>query len=349
MFIKVFNIKHGGNFLEEATGRETGSNILYLKKSMADLAPVFQMTEEELMTHLDKSRQKLFSIRKKRVHPHKDDKILTDWNGLMIAAFAKGAQVFYDKKYEEAARQAVHFILDNMRTSDGMLLHRYREGQAAFPAYVDDYAFFIWGLLELYETTFDTSILKTALELNRVLIKHFWDDTNGGFYFTPHESEDLPVRRKEIYDGAIPSGNSVAMLNLLRLSRITSDLDFERKAVQIGCVFSHKVKEFPAAHTQLLVALDFEIGPTYEIVIAGNLKAKDTRAMIKALRTKFIPNKVVLFRPTDIESPDIIHIAEFTKYHSSVDNKATAYVCRNYQCKLPTTDICKMLEMLDER
>jgi len=178
------------------------------------------------------------------------------------------------------------------------------------------------------------------------LITHFWDDKNGGFYFTADDGENLLLRNKEIYDGAIPSGNSVAMLNLLRLDRITANSDFEEKAEKIGSAFSKTVKQFPAAHTELMVALDFGVGPSYEVVIVGDSQADDTKAMIKAIRRQFVPNKVVLLRQTEKEEPDIIRIAEFTKSQLSLNGKATAYVCLNYVCKLPTTDISKMLELL---
>jgi hypothetical protein len=349
VFIKVFNIKKGGNFLEEVTGRATGRNILYLERSIAEIAPFFHMSAEELKASLDTSRRKIFAVREKRIHPHRDDKILTDWNGLMIAALAKGAQAFDVPKYAEAACQALHFILDKLHTSNGRILHRYRDGEAAITANLDDYVFLIWGLLELYETNFETNLIQTALHLNDYLIKHFWDDKNGGFYFTPNYGEDLLVRKKDIYDGAVPSGNSIAMLNLLRLGRITANSNFEEKAEKIGMSFYNQVKDSPSAYPQLMVSLDFAIGPSYEVVIAGNSKAEDTRAMVKALRRQFVPNKVVLLRPTETGSPEIDRIAEFVKNHPSINGKATAYICQNYQCKLPTTDINKMLEMLNER
>jgi len=286
-------------------------------------------------------------VREKRIHPHKDDKVLTDWNGLMISALAKGAQAFNEPKYAEAAGRAVDFILNNMRRTDGRLLHRYRDGEAGIQAHLDDYAFLIWGLIELYEATFDVKYLKTALDLNNDLIKHFWDDKSGGFYFTPDDGEDLIVRQKEVYDGAIPSGNSVAMLNLLRLGRISVNSDFEEKAAKVGSAFSNTVKQYPAAYTQLMVALDFGVGPSYEVVVVGGSQAEDTKAMLQALRRQFIPNKVVLLRPTEKEPPEITKIAEFTRAQSSLGGKATAYVCLNYQCKLPTTDIDRMLELLN--
>jgi len=344
--IDVFNVEEGGNFSEEATGRSTARNILHLKKSIPAIASQLKISEQELEQRLEAAREKLFSVREKRIHPHKDDKILTDWNGLMIAALAKGAQVLNEPKYGEAAKRAVDFILKNLRKPDGRLLHRYRDGQAAIPAHVDDYAFFTWGLLELYEATFDVNYLQTSIDLNRDLITHFWDDINGGFYFTADDGENLLLRNKEIYDGAIPSGNSAAMLNLLRLDRITTNSNFEEMAEKIGSAFSKTIKQFPAAHTELMVALDFGVGPSYEVVIVGDSQADDTKAMIKAIRRQFVPNKVVLLRQTEKEEPDIIRIAEFTKSQLSLEGKATAYVCLNYVCKLPTTDISKMLEFL---
>jgi uncharacterized protein YyaL (SSP411 family) len=233
-----------------------------------------------------------------------------------------------------------------MRRQDGRLLHRYRDGQAAVLANADDYAFLIWGLLETYEATFDTKYLQTALDLNKELIKYFWDEQRGGFYFTADDAEELIVRQKEIYDGAVPSGNSVAMLNLLRLSRITADSDLEKKAIKIMLAFSSDVINVPSGYTQLMVALGFGIGPSYEIVIVGNPQAKDTKDMLNALRRHFIPNKVVLLKPDNQESPDIIRLAEFTKDQSSIDGKATVYVCLEYACKMPTTDTEKMLELL---
>ncbi len=347
LILKVFNIEKNGNFMEQATGKRAGANILHLRKSLTEIASELKMSDQDLQKRLETARQKLFTYREKRIHPHRDDKILTDWNGLMIAAFAKGARVFDEPRYAQAAKATVDFILKNMRKSDGRLLHRYRDEQASLPAQVDDYAFLIWGMLELYETIFEVRYLQIALDLNRDLIEHFWDDNNGGFYFVADDGENLLVRQKEIYDGAIPSGNSVEMLNLLRLGRITANYDFEEKAARIGRAFSRNVKQSPSAYTQLMVAVDFGVGPSYEVVIAGNSQAEDTKEMLKAIRTQFIPNKVMILRPTEQESPDSDHLAEFTKHHLSIEGKATAYVCLNYNCRLPTTDVNKMLELLN--
>jgi len=346
LVIRVFNVTAGGNFSEHGT-ESTGENILHRTQSFGQLAKEFGMTERELEERLEAARQKLFAYREKRPHPHKDDKILTDWNGLMIAAFAKAAQAFDEPENAEAARHAAEFVRKNLRTPEGRLLHRYRDGQAAVPAHLDDYAFLIWGMIELYETSFDVKDLQAALDLNREVIQHFWDDQRGGFYFTADEAEDLLVRQKEIYDGAVPSGNSVQMLNLLRLGRMTGNADFEEKAAQIGRAFSKTAAQAPSAFTQLMVGLDFAVGPSYEVVIAGDARAADTRGMLRALRTPFVPNKVVLLRPSDAPAPEIARLAEFTRYQSGLQGKATAYVCLNFRCRLPTTEVRQMMKSLN--
>jgi uncharacterized protein len=347
LIINVFNVKKSGNFRDEASGENTGANILHLEKNLTEVAFKNKTSVDELKERVETARQKLFTARNKRIHPHKDDKILTDWNGLMIAALAKGAQVCNEPDYANAAKRAADFILADMRRQDGRILHRYRDGHAAILANVDDYAFLIWGLLELYETIFDVHYLQTALDLNNEMIEHFWDEQDGGFYFTADDAEELIVRQKEIYDGAIPSGNSVAVLNLFRLARITADTDLEDKANKIMLAFSEDVKSVPSGYTQMMVALDFGIGPSYEIVIAGNPQTEDTKEMLNSLRKHFIPNKVVLLRPSDQEEPDIIRLARFTEYQSSLDGKATAYVCLDYACKMPVTDAEEMLKLLD--
>ena len=343
---EVFRVAEEGNFHEEATGRSTGTNILHMRQTLAQTASRLGISPAELEGKLDRAREKLFKAREKRIHPHKDDKILTDWNGLMIAALSKAAQVFDRPEYADAAMQAADFILTTLRAPDGRLLHRYRDGEAGLPAHVDDYAFMIWGLLELYEATFKVDYLKTALDLNKLFVEYFWDPERGGFYFTSTDGSELPVRKKEIYDGATPSGNSVAALNLLRLHRITGDPEFEKLADLLGRAFSTSVNQFPSAYTQLLVALEFGIGPSHEIVITGRAGATDTTRLLNELRMPFLPNKVVLFRPVDGELSEIGGIAPYTKDQNTLDGKATAYVCANFSCEMPTADPVKMMELL---
>jgi uncharacterized protein YyaL (SSP411 family) len=296
---------------------------------------------------LAKIREKLFAVREKRIHPHKDDKILTDWNGLMIAALAKGAQVFDEPAYTQAASRAVEFILRRMRTTDGRLLHRFRDGVASIAAMVDDYAFIIWGLLELYEATFDAKYLEYALELNKELIIHFWDEKENGLFFTADDAEELLIRQKEIHDEAIPSGNSVSLANFLRLARITGDSSLENKAALISNVFSGRVGQMPNAFTQFLAAFDFALGSANEVIIAGDIDKNDTKDMLGVLRKSFVPNKIVILRPGGSASSEIEKIAPYTKSYQSIGGRATAYVCSNFTCQLPTSDPEKMMALLE--
>ncbi len=344
---QVLNVYAKGNFRDEATGRVTGANILHMRGSLAETARKMGLSDEELGTRLENARSSLFRSREKRIHPHKDDKVLTDWNGLMIAAFAKAAQAFDREDYADAASRAANFILATLRSRDGRLLHRYRQGEAGLPAHVDDYAFFVWGLLELYETTFDPQWLLAALDLSQRLLDHFWDARSGGLYFIADDGKELPVRRKEIYDGATPSGNSVAALNLLRLGRITGNPEWEEKAEQLAAAFSGSVSQFPSAYTQLLMAREFAVGPSREVVISGNFGESDTRELIGELRRPFLPNKVVVFRPAGETEPEIFRIAPYTRDQTPIDGKATAYVCANYSCGSPSTDPKQMLESLN--
>ncbi len=346
LVIKVFNIEKEGNYIDQLKREKTGDNIFHLQNSLEKISAEKGVSLKEIKLRLEKARQKLFSIREKRIHPYKDDKTLTDWNGLMIAALAKGAQAFDEPAYTKAAKKATDFILNKMRTPGGRLLHRYRAGEAAIPAMVADYAYFTWGLLELYEASFEVKYLDAAIELTEELIKHFWDKKNGGFFFSSDDSEKILVPWKDVSDGALPSGNSVSMLNLLRLGRITGNAKFEEKASDIGKLASTEVSRFPTAYTQLLMALDFGLGPSYEVVISGKTDAKDTKEMLKAIRSRFIPNKVVILRPAEQEPPEIVRIAKFAENQISIDGKSTAYVCLNYNCKLPTTDINEMLGLL---
>ena len=335
--IKVFNVGESGNYLEEATGKKTNKNILYLNNNL----------EGEIQERIERIRIKLFNVRKNRIHPHKDDKILTDWNGLMITALAKAATAFPDDDYLKFAKKTVNFILLNLRDSNKKLLHRYKDGISEINGYLTDYAFFIWGLIELYEATFDIFYLKTALELHEIQTQDFWDNKIGGFYFTADNSEKLLTRQKEIYDGAIPSGNSIALLNLLRLSYLTGNYKLEEKADTLNRVFSEKIKANPLGYTQFLVAIDFAIGPSYSLVIGGNTDDNDTNEMIVAINNSYIPNKVFIHRKTEQELPDIDKYSNFVQFFENLEGKATAYICINKTCKPPTHEIGKMLEYLN--
>jgi len=346
LIVRVFHVEKNGNFREEASGENLGANILYTGKSLSDIASEMNLPEKELKKKIDSARSRLFEARERRIHPHKDDKILTDWNGLMVAALARGAQVLGDRAYSDAAEGAVEFILKKLRTPDGRLLHRFREGEARIPAHLDDYAFLVWGLLETYEATFDARFLKIALELNKDMIHHFWDAQGGGLYFTSDDAENLIVRKKEVYDGALPSGNAVAMLNLLRLGRFTGDADLEDRAFKLQRAFSEQVRQFPSGYTQFLSAVDFSLSSSHDVVISGTLGAKE---MLDALRSRFSPNQVLLFRPAGEESAGIDALAAFAKNYDPVNGKATAYVCSGRACKDPTTEVKDLLALLGQK
>jgi uncharacterized protein YyaL (SSP411 family) len=309
------------------------------------LADDLEIRPEDFSGTFERAREKLLSHRENRIHPYKDDKILTDWNGLMIAAMARTGSVLGVREYVEAAGAAADLVLMQMRHADGRLLHRYRDGEAGIKANLDDYAFMAWGLIELYQADFEVDRLEGALELTDITLKHFWDESGGGFYFTPDDGEELLVRRKEAYDGAVPSGNSVAMLNMLRLARLTANPNLEERASAVSRAFSGSVARSPAGFTQFLSAVDFAAGPAFEVVIAGKADGADTHAMLEALRAAYIPNSVILLRPEGDEGA-ITEIAEFTRSQTGVDGKATAFVCRNFSCELPTTDPARMLELL---
>ena len=184
----------------------------------------------------------------------------------MIAALAKGGKVLNDPTYTNAAKKAADFVLDKLRTKKGRLLKRYRDGEAGLPAHLEDYAFMVWGLIDLYEATFSKPYLEEAIELHEIMLKHFWDPNNGGLFMTADDGEKLLVRNKEIYDGAIPSGNSVAALNSSRLARITGSTDFESRTQKIIRNFSEKISHYPRGHSQIMIAFDFLLGPSHEIV-----------------------------------------------------------------------------------
>ena len=260
LICSLFNIQKEGNFTEQSTDEQAGTNILHREKQPYEIAGLKELSDAEIRTRTEKALARLFAVREQRIHPGKDDKILTDWNGLMITAFARAANVFQRPEYADAAVRAADFILDRLCTQDNRLLHRYRDGDASFPAHADDYAFFISGLIALHLATSKPWYLEKALTLNRIFLRHFWDNDHGGFFFTADDGEKLLVRTREIYDGAIPSGNSMALFNLLRLARITGDPDIENMAAKTARSFYAAVRQAPTAYAYFLTALDFRFG-----------------------------------------------------------------------------------------
>jgi len=342
--IEVFNINEAGNFADESTGQQTGKNILHRSESISKLAAERDLSEQKLQEKLESIRKKLFDHRENRERPFLDDKILTDWNGLAIAALAKAGSALSNDTYIKQAERAAEFIFENLIKEDGRLLHRYRNGEAAIAGTADDYAFLIWGLLELYESTFKTDYLQKAVELQELFLESHWDKKNGGFYFTAEGSEELLGRKKEYFDSALPSANSIAMMNLLRLGRITARPEWEEKAEHIAKATAKQVSQAPTSFTQLLQAHLWATQTSYEIVIAGKRENQDVRDMVNRLHNTYLPNTVVLINGEN--NSDLQDLAPYLKNQPAKNGKATAYVCQNYSCKEPTHDAEKMMEMI---
>jgi uncharacterized protein YyaL (SSP411 family) len=325
-----------GNFTAEASERRSGHNILHQGEPLPTLATALGLSEGELRERRESIRARLHAARQQRVPPLKDDKVLTDWNGLMIAALARAGWVLGEPPYTAAAAAAAGFVRREMVLDNGRLLDRYREGNAGLPAYLDDYAFLTWGLLELYEATFDPAWLEWALELAEQLLQHCWDADGGGFYFTFDDAEALLLRSKDLHDGAIPSGNAVALGNLLRLARLTGRTDLEDRAEGMLQAFGQAVRSNPTAHTHLLSALDFALGPTREVVIVGEPEAADMQALLRVVREGYRPRQVVLLKSA-ATAEGLAELAPFTASLAERDGRAAAYVCRGGACELPAT------------
>ncbi len=337
--IKLFGVKAEGNYFEPPNGK-TGKNILHLAVPLEQVAAESNLTMDQLIAKLAKITDKLFQAREKRLHPAKDDKILVDWNGLMIAALARANQVLGNPTYLQAATRTTEFILKEMKTADGKLYHRYAKSEKAVNGFLDDYAYLVFGLLELYEANFDNKYLHEAKELSKTMIGEFWDEKNGGFFFTAKDEDDSVPRLKQTYDGAVPSGNAVALLNLLRLARLSGEPSFEAYANKLLKTFSEEIKMQPLGHTFMLMGLEFALGPTSNVVLVGDPSEKGTVKFLEALRKNYLPNlTVTMWTPEKAKSnPTLIY--------EKIDGKPTAYVCRDQTCMPPTNDAEKMLELL---
>lgn len=331
LFCHFYDISAAGNF--------EGRNIPHITRSLEAFAGQVGMEVDAVGKALKESGQKLFAVREKRIHPLKDDKILTSWNSLMIAALAKGYQVLQEPAYIRAASEAIDFILGTLRSDSGTLFRRYRNGHVAYDGYLDDYAFLIWGLLEVYESTFDIRYFEEALQLQRKMLELFGDEKHGGFYYTPKGGEAHILRDKEIYDGAIPSGNSVAGLNLLRLGRMTGNPHWEEMADRLFRAFSGLVAGYPMAYTQFLNAADFAVGPSREIVVAGSAEEGKTQTLLETIHRMFLPNRVLMLQQGGEKGKRLSALSSYTEALQPVEGQPTVYICENYACQKPITDV----------
>ncbi len=340
-FIQIFNVESGGNFYDEAKGIRTGKNILHLKKSLKEISAELNLNYEIVLKKVEECRRILFNKREKRIHPLRDEKILTDWNSLMISALVKAYLVFNDEAYLLRAENSYKFIKSNLWNGE-KLFHRFKDGEVKFDGNLDDYSFLIQANLDLFEATSEAKYLKFAIELNLILKEKFWDSEVGGYFFTGSDSEELISRQKELYDGAIPSGNSVQLLNLIRLSRITNHFsinDFIEKQIDF---FSGEVQRYPAGYSYFLTAYNNYSSPSVEIIISGN-ESKVKEAKQEILKY-YIPNKTVI-TITKSNQDELIELLPHLKDYKTED-ELKIFVCNNFVCNNPVNNVEEAFRIL---
>lgn len=334
--IENLRMTEEGNYRDEATGQRTGRNILHLSSLLTD-------SGREKWEPL---RAKLFDSREARIHPLKDDKVLTDWNGLMITAFAEAGRAFGDVGLIGQAERAAGFLRANLLTEDARLMKRSRGGEAGLQGMLEDYAFTIQGLLSLFEASHKPADLELARRLTDSALEYFWDEENGGFFLSPDDGEKLVVRSKEAYDGARPSGNSVMATQMLRLARMTGEMSYEARAIETVKAFSPAVASRPSSHTQLLAAVDFVEAKSREIVIVGDPESPEVAKMLRILARRYAPNDVVLLKVPGPRGDALALVAPYTAVQSAPEGGVAAYVCEGFACKAPVATAEALEELL---
>jgi uncharacterized protein YyaL (SSP411 family) len=350
---EVFDFHYGvqahGNAPEGSDPHDEfrGKNILIERHTIADTAHHFKKSHEEIRELLARSREKLFAIRQKRPRPHLDDKIIAAWNGLMISAFARGAQTLDDPRYFEIATRSANFVRTKLWDSSRKILYRsYREGRSNVEGFADDYAFVVQGLLDLYEASFDIEWLKFAIELQQTQDRLFFDEKNGGYFSSSGRDESVFVRMKDDNDGAEPAASSVAALNLLRLSQIFDDTNLTERARKTINAFATILSQLPSGMPQMLVAVQNASGKPRQIVIAGKKDSPGTKALLKEVHRRVLPNTIVLLADGEEGQKYLGEKNEAIRAMSLVDGKPAAYVCENFTCKAPVTDPKQLGDLL---
>ena len=345
LFAEYFNVLDEGNFNSAGGHFESGQNILHSSNSEY-VAGKYKLTEQELNSKIESLKSKLFNIRELRIHPHKDIKILTDWNAMMISAFVKAYNTLGETKYIEIAKNAIKFIENNLFDESGRLLHRYNSGSSGIFANADDYAFLIRAYLDIYKTEFESHYLLKAVELNKHFIEHFWDNEGLGFYFTPGYGEKLILRKKEYYDGAIPSGNSVAMGNLTDIWKFTADNNIKLISDNLIKAFSTVMNNMPMGYSEFMCSYMKSIKNSYEVVIVAKEK-KDAVEYINYLKKNQADNAYIILI-TDNNSNELKTNIEYLKNYILKDNKPTIYLCHDFQCENPINDFSEFEEMMKD-
>ena len=346
-----FGVQPHGNAPEGSDPQDEfrGKNILIQRHTLAETAKHFKKSDDEIRQSLMRSREKLLTIRNKRPRPHLDDKIIAAWNGLMISAYARGAQVLDEPRYLENATRAAKFLRANLYDDKSKLLFRnYRESRSDVEGFADDYAFVIQGLLDLYEVSFDVEWLKFAIELQGMQDDLFYDEKNGGYFSTSGKDKSVVLRMKDDNDSAEPAASSIAALNLLRLAQFRDDKKLDERARKTIGAFAPTLSHFASAMPQMLVALEYSLAKPRQIVIAGKIDPlKDglavanndaTKTLLAELRRHFLPNKILMLADGGEGQKFFSAKNEAIAAMSPIGGKPAAYVCENFTCKAPVTD-----------
>ena len=352
IFAFYYGVEPAGNVppRQDTQGELKGRNVLSVSHTIADAAARFSKPENEVADLLSESRRHLADIRAARPRPSRDDKVIASWNGMMISAFARAAQVFEQPRYLEAAIGSARFVESRMYDSKtSSLKRRYRDGEASVDGMLEDYVFLVQGLLDLFEASFDVKWLSWAVDLQKRQDQLFWDAKGGAYFSTAAGAADLIVRAKEDYDGAEPSPNSVAAMNLLRVWQMTDRRELRDKADRTFRAQAAQLTRAGANLPQLAVALSFSMSKPKQIVIAGDPGAADTRAILKLVHDRFMPDKILVVVDGGSGQAAIARMMPFVANMDRRDGKATAYVCENYACKLPTTDLEVAAKLLDAK
>jgi uncharacterized protein YyaL (SSP411 family) len=337
LFCAYYGVTEGGNFEEK--------NILHVARTADEVARGLNVTEEELLAAVGRGRQILFEARERRVKPARDEKVIAAWNGLMLESFAEAAAVLGREDYRAIAEGCARFIKESL-TADGLLLHVYKDGRAKHAGFLDDYAFVVSGLVTLFETTGTLDRLEEAQRLTDKMIGEFWDEEEGGFYYNGGSGERLIVRQKEFFDNATPSGNSVAAESLLRLSALTGNEDYRRKAVNVLRLVRDAVERYPSAFGYALGAFDFYLSTPKEIALVTPRGDADARQLAREVWRRYLPNKVVAQAPEGDERA--AELLPLLRERGAIGGRATAYVCENYTCQQPVNTPEELAAQLDE-
>ena len=338
LFVLRFGIQRDGNAPHDPQGEFTGKNLLYIARSIEEIATMTGKDAGAVADALARARLALFGARTRRPRPHLDDKVLTAWNGLMIAAFARGARVLASPVHLAVARKAAAFINNRMwGGATRTLLRRYRAGEAAIEAYAEDYAFLIWGLLELFQADPDPAWLEWALALQRRQDELFWDDAAGGWFSTTGRDESVLLRMKEDYDGAEPSVSSVSVWNLLILSHLTADAVFADRIDRALRNVAPKLPQFARALPMMLAALSIYHAGMGQVAIVGPSDQDDTQYLLRAVHERYQPFSVLVSVHPGPSQNELARVLPWIAPLTMREGKATAYVCRDFVCSQPVT------------